>query len=95
MHHYYKHSNEIDFELFLIQKLSLSKIPTDILTKFDLNYNEFLIIKGFTLKHTLDLIGLIGSGSDFPTAFEKTYSMSTTQYFSELRTYLKTLNHGW
>ena len=57
--------------------------------------NEFLIIKGFTLKHTLDLIGLIGSGSDFSTAFEKTYSMSTTQYFSELRTYLKTLNYGW
>ena len=57
--------------------------------------NEFLIVKGFTLKHTLDMIGLIGAGTDFPTAFEKTYSMSTTQYFSELRAYLKTLNYGW
>ena len=57
--------------------------------------NEYLITKGFTLKDTLDMIGLIGSGTDFPTAFEKTYGMSTATYFRELRAYLKTLNYGW
>ena len=57
--------------------------------------NEFLITKGFTLNDTLEMIGLIGLGTDFPTAFEKTYGMSTAKYFSELRVYLKTQNYGW
>jgi hypothetical protein len=41
------------------------------------------------------MIGLIGLGTDFPTAFEKTYGMSTAKYFSELRVYLKSQNYGW
>ena len=39
--YYNNHSNELYFELFLIQNLSLSKIPIDILTKFDINYEVF------------------------------------------------------
>jgi hypothetical protein len=57
--------------------------------------NEFLIMKGFTLKDTLDVVKVIGTGVDFPTAFQQVYKISTTEYFQQLRTYLKTLNFGW
>lgn len=57
--------------------------------------NEFLVMKGFTLKDHLSLIKTIGLGTDFPLAFEQVYKMSTAQYFTELRAYLKTLNYGW
>ena len=57
--------------------------------------NEFLIMKGFTLKDTLDVVKAIGTGVDFPTAFQQVYKISTTEYFQQLRAYLKTLNYGW
>lgn len=57
--------------------------------------NEFLIMKGFTLKDTLDVVKVIGTGVDFPTAFQQVYKISTTEYFQQLRAYLKTLNYGW
>jgi hypothetical protein len=57
--------------------------------------NEFLIMKGFTLKDTLDVVKLIGTGIDFPTAFQQVYKISTAEYFKQLREYLKTLNYGW
>ena len=57
--------------------------------------NEFLIMKGFTLKDTLDVVKAIGTGVDFPTAFQQVYKISTAEYFQQLRAYLKTLNYGW
>ena len=57
--------------------------------------NEFLIMKGFTLKDTLDVVKVIGTGVDFPTAFQQVYKISTADYFQQLRAYLKTLNYGW
>ncbi len=57
--------------------------------------NEFLIMKGFTLKDTLDVVKAIGTGLDFPTAFQQVYKISTAEYFQQLREYLKTLNYGW
>lgn len=57
--------------------------------------NEYLIMKGYTLKDNLKLIELIGKGLEFPAAFEQVYKMSTNTYFTELRAYLKTLNLGW
>jgi len=57
--------------------------------------NEFLIMKGHTLKDTLDVVKLIGTGIDFPTAFQQVYKISTAEYFKQLRAYLKTLNYGW
>ena len=57
--------------------------------------NEFLIMKGHTLKDTLDVVKLIGTGNDFPTAFQQVYKISVAEYFKQLRAYLKTLNYGW
>lgn len=57
--------------------------------------NEFLIMKGHTLKDTLDVVKLIGTGIDFPTAFQQVYKISTAEYFKQLRAYLKTLDYGW
>jgi hypothetical protein len=57
--------------------------------------NEFLIMKGHTLKDTLDLVKLTGTGIDFPTAFQQVYKISLAEYFKQLRAYLKTLNYGW
>jgi len=57
--------------------------------------NEFLIMKGHTLKDTLDVVKLIGTGVDFPTAFQQVYKISMAEYFKQLRAYLKTLNYGW
>ena len=57
--------------------------------------NEFLIMKGYTLKDTLDVVKLIGTGIDFPTAFQQVYKISTAEYFKQLRAHLKTLNYGW
>lgn len=57
--------------------------------------NEYLIMKGHTLSDVLDVVKLVGSGSDFPSAFEQVYKQSTTEFFSQLRAYLKTLNYGW
>jgi len=57
--------------------------------------NEFLIMKGYTLKDTLDVVKLIGTGTDFPTAFQQVYKISLEEYFKQLRAYLKTLNYGW
>ena len=57
--------------------------------------NEFLIMKGYTLKDTLDVVKLIGTGVDFPTAFQQVYKISTAEYFKQLRAHLKTLNYGW
>jgi hypothetical protein len=57
--------------------------------------NEFLIMKGHTLKDTLDVVKLIGTGVDFPTAFQQVYKISLEEYFKQLRAYLKTLNYGW
>ena len=57
--------------------------------------NEFLIMKGHTLKDTLDVVKLIGTGIDFPTAFQQVYKISMAEYFKQLRAYLKTLDYGW
>jgi hypothetical protein len=57
--------------------------------------NEFLIMKGHTLKDTLDVVKLTGTGIDFPTAFQQVYKISVAEYFKQLRAYLKTLNYGW
>lgn len=57
--------------------------------------NEYLVMKGHTLNDVLDLYKLVGSGSDFPSAFEQVYKTSSTKFFTELRTYLKTLDYGW
>lgn len=57
--------------------------------------NEFLIMKGYTLKDTLDVVKLIGNGSDFPTAFQQVYKLSTSDFFKQLRAYLQTLDYGW
>ena len=57
--------------------------------------NEFLIMKGYTLKDTLDVVKLIGTGNDFPTAFQQVYKISLAEYFKQLRVYLKTLDYGW
>ena len=57
--------------------------------------NEYLVMKGHTLNDVLDLIKVIGNGTDFPTAFQQVYKISTTDFFTQLRAYLKTLNYGW
>ena len=57
--------------------------------------NEFLIMKGHTLKETLDVVKLTGTGIDFATAFQQVYKISLTEYFKQLRAYLKTLDYGW
>jgi hypothetical protein len=57
--------------------------------------NEFLIMKGHTLKDTLDVIKLTGTGVDFPSAFQQVYKISMAEYFKQLRAHLKTLNYGW
>jgi hypothetical protein len=57
--------------------------------------NEYLIMKGHTLNDVLELIRAIGNGSDFSTAFQQVYKISTTDFFTQLRAYLKTLNYGW
>jgi hypothetical protein len=40
-------------------------------------------------------VKLIGTGIDFPTAFQQVYKISTAEYFKQLRAHLKTLNYGW
>jgi len=57
--------------------------------------NEYLIMKGHTLNDVLELIRLIGDGSDFPAAFQQVYKISSKDFFAQLRAYLKTLNYGW
>jgi hypothetical protein len=57
--------------------------------------NEFLIMKGHTLKDTLDVVKLTGTGIDFPTAFQQVYKISMAEYFKQLRAHLKTLDYGW
>ena len=57
--------------------------------------NEYLIMKGFTLKHTLDVVKLVGTGVDFPTAFQQIYKISLSEFYKQLRTYLQTLDYGW
>jgi hypothetical protein len=57
--------------------------------------NEYLIMKGHTLNDVLEIIRVIGNGSDFPTAFQQVYKISTTEFFTQFRAYLKTLNYGW
>ena len=57
--------------------------------------NEYLVMKGHTLNDVLELIKVIGNGTDFPTAFQQVYKLSTTDFFTQLRAYLKTLNYGW
>jgi hypothetical protein len=57
--------------------------------------NEYLILKGFTLKDTLDVVKLIGTGIDFPTAFQQVYKVPLTEFYKQLRTYLQTLDYGW
>ena len=57
--------------------------------------NEYLVMKGHTLNDVLELIKVIGNGTDFPTAFQQVYKPSTTDFFTQLRAYLKTLNYGW
>ena len=57
--------------------------------------NEYLVMKGHTLSDVLDLYKLVGNGSDFPAAFELVYKTSSAKFFTELRSYLKTLDYGW
>ena len=57
--------------------------------------NEYLVMKGHTLTDVLELIREIGKGSDFSTAFQQVYRISTADFFTQLRAYLKTLNYGW
>lgn len=57
--------------------------------------NEYLIMKGHTLNDVLELTRVIGNGSEFPAAFQKVYKISTTDFFTQLRAYLKTLDYGW
>ena len=57
--------------------------------------NEYLVMKGYTLADALELVKVIGKGSDFPTAFQQVYKLSTTEFFTQLRAYLKTLDYGW
>jgi hypothetical protein len=52
-------------------------------------------MKGHTLNDVLEIIRVIGNGSDFPTAFQQVYKISTIDFFTQLRAYLKTLNYGW
>ena len=57
--------------------------------------NEYLVMKGYTLADALELVKVIGKGSDFSTAFQQVYKLSTTDFFTQLRAYLKTLDYGW
>jgi hypothetical protein len=57
--------------------------------------NEYLIMKGHTLNDVLEVTRAIGNGSEFPAAFQQVYKISTTEFFTQLRAYLKTLNYGW
>ena len=57
--------------------------------------NEYLIMKGHTLKDVLELVKVIGNGSEFPAAFQQVYKISTADFFTQLRAYLKTLDYGW
>ena len=57
--------------------------------------NEYLIMKGFTLNDTLEVVKKIGTGIDFPTAFQSVYKISTAEFYKQLREYLKTLDYGW
>ena len=57
--------------------------------------NEYLILKGHTLNDVLELTRAIGNGSSFPGAFQQVYKISTTDFFTQLRAYLKTLDYGW
>lgn len=57
--------------------------------------NEYLIMKGFTLNDTLEVVKKIGTGIDFPTAFQSVYKISATEFYKQLREYLKTLDYGW
>ena len=57
--------------------------------------HEFLVLKGYTLKDTLDVVKLIGNGADFPSAFQQVYKISTVEYFPQFREHLKTLDYGW
>ena len=57
--------------------------------------NEYLVMKGHTLNDVLEITRIIGSGSEFPAAFQQVYKISTTDFFIQLRAYLKTLNYGW
>jgi hypothetical protein len=57
--------------------------------------NEYLIMKGHTLNDVLELTRAIGNGSSFPGAFQQVYKISTTDFFTQLRAYLKTLDYGW
>jgi hypothetical protein len=57
--------------------------------------NEYLIMKGYTLKDSLDVVKLIGTGVDFPIAFQQVYKLSTQDFFRDLRGYLQTLEYGW
>ena len=57
--------------------------------------NEYLIMKGHTLNDVLELTKVIGNGSEFPAAFQQVYKISTKDFFTQLRAYLKTLDYGW
>ena len=57
--------------------------------------NEYLIMKGHTLNDVLELVKVIGNGSEFPAAFQQVYKTSSAKFFTELRSYLKTLDYGW
>jgi len=57
--------------------------------------NEYLIMKGHTLNDVLELTRVIGNGSEFPAAFQQVYKISTADFFTQLRAYLKTLDYGW
>ena len=57
--------------------------------------NEYLIMKGHTLNDVLALTKVIGNGSEFPAAFQQVYKISTKDFFTQLRAYLKTLDYGW
>jgi hypothetical protein len=52
-------------------------------------------MKGHTLKDVLELVKVIGNGSEFPAAFQQVYKISTTDFFTQLRAYLKSLDYGW
>ena len=57
--------------------------------------NEYLVMKGYTLNNVLEVTRVVGNGSEFAAAFQQVYKISTAEFFTELRTYLKTLNYGW
>lgn len=57
--------------------------------------NEYLIMQGHTLADVLETYRLIGTGLEFPAAFEQAYKMPAAQFFADFRKYLATLDYGW